>query len=127
MSTVLCSCRLWSTPGIYAVTSLPLVSRTRATFRNAEFGFFGVCVLTIRHTPRRCGEPLISDTRFFFLEAILGFRTNWLIVGIRPISIKTQKRLFDAKHFLDLGLGLGLEIDRLLFLDAFQFLGHRGF
>jgi hypothetical protein len=48
---------------MYAVTSLPLVSRTRATFRNAEFGFFGVCVRTIRQTPRICGEPLISETR----------------------------------------------------------------
>jgi hypothetical protein len=26
------------------VTSMPLVSRTRATLRNAEFGFFGVVV-----------------------------------------------------------------------------------
>jgi hypothetical protein len=25
-------------------TSMPLVSRTRATLRNAEFGFFGVVV-----------------------------------------------------------------------------------
>jgi len=26
------------------VTSIPFVSRTRATFRKAEFGFFGVVV-----------------------------------------------------------------------------------
>jgi hypothetical protein len=31
-------------PGIYAVTSIPEVRRTRATFRRAEFGFFGVVV-----------------------------------------------------------------------------------
>jgi hypothetical protein len=29
---------------MYAVTSKPFVSRTRATFRSAEFGFFGVVV-----------------------------------------------------------------------------------
>jgi len=29
-------------PGIYAVTSVPLVSRTLATFLSAEFGFLGV-------------------------------------------------------------------------------------
>jgi hypothetical protein len=27
---------------MYEVTSIPLVSRTRATLRSAEFGFFGV-------------------------------------------------------------------------------------
>jgi small subunit ribosomal protein S12 len=31
-------------PGIYAVTSNPDVSRTRATLRMAEFGFLGVVV-----------------------------------------------------------------------------------
>jgi hypothetical protein len=29
---------------MYAVTSMPEVKRTRATLRNAEFGFFGVVV-----------------------------------------------------------------------------------
>jgi hypothetical protein len=56
------------------------------------------------------------------LEAILGFRTNWLIVGIGPISTKThKKRLFDAKHFLDLGLRLGLEIDLNTFSELQEF------
>src|SRR6185369_9699624 len=36
MSTSECSCRLWPTPGMYVVTSMPLVSRTRATLRSAE-------------------------------------------------------------------------------------------
>ena len=30
---------------------------TLATFRNAEFGFFGVVVYTRTQTPRRCGAP----------------------------------------------------------------------
>jgi len=29
---------------MYAPTSIPFVSRTRATFRSAEFGFLGVTV-----------------------------------------------------------------------------------
>ena len=36
---------------------MPDVSRTRATLRSAEFGFFGVSVKTRVHTPRRWGEP----------------------------------------------------------------------
>ena len=36
---------------------MPFVRRTRATFRRAEFGFFGVRVLTCRQPPRRCGAP----------------------------------------------------------------------
>src|SRR5215218_5595229 len=36
---------------------MPLVSRTRATLRSAEFGFFGVVVYTRVHTPRRWGAP----------------------------------------------------------------------
>ena len=36
---------------------MPFVSRTRATFRRAEFGFFGVVVNTFTQTPRLKGEP----------------------------------------------------------------------
>jgi len=38
------------------MTSVPFVKRTFATFRNAEFGFFGVRVITCKQTPRRCGQ-----------------------------------------------------------------------
>src|SRR5947208_12690766 len=71
---------------------MPLVSRTRATLRSAEFGFFGVVVYTRVHTPRRCG----AATRFlrplpdfrpgvasFFLGAWRPLRTSWEVVGIR--------------------------------------------
>ena len=37
---------------------MPLVSRTRATLRSAEFGFFGVVVYTRVQTPRFCGHCL---------------------------------------------------------------------
>jgi len=42
---------------MYAVSSRPVDSLTLATFRNAEFGFFGVTVFTNKQTPRRCGDP----------------------------------------------------------------------
>jgi hypothetical protein len=35
-----------------------LVSRTRATLRSAEFGFFGVAVYTRVQTPRRWGAAI---------------------------------------------------------------------
>src|SRR5207237_9523207 len=55
--TTECSWRLWPSPGMYVVTSIPLVRRTRATLRSAEFGFFGVAVYTRVQTPRFCGHP----------------------------------------------------------------------
>ena len=41
---------------MYAVTSTPVVKRTRATLRSAEFGFLGVVVYTRVQIPRRCGQ-----------------------------------------------------------------------
>src|SRR5687768_8947438 len=60
---------------------MPLVSRTRATLRSAELGFFGVCVKTRTHTPRFCG--LFCSAGLFVLLTILfrPLRTSWLIVG----------------------------------------------
>src|SRR5690606_38784717 len=95
ISTTLCSCRLCPIPGIYAVTSMLLDKRTRAYLRNAEFGFLGVKVPTLVHTPRFCGElwfvkdflkllyPLFragESVAFTLLTRPL--RINWLIVGI---------------------------------------------
>src|SRR5258708_37751869 len=61
---------------------MPLVSRTRATLRSAEFGFFGVWVKTRTQTPRFCG--LFCSAGLFVLLTIFlrPARTNWLIVGI---------------------------------------------
>src|ERR687895_1904720 len=78
ISTTECSCRLWPSPGMYDVTSLPLVSRTRATLRSAEFGFFGVVVYTRVQTPRRCGAAT------FFLRPL---PTSWEVVGIRRETV----------------------------------------
>src|SRR3954470_13934136 len=91
-STTECSCRLWPSPGMYAVTSIWFVRRTRATLRRAEFGFFGVVVYTRVHTPRRWG----AATRFlrplpdfrpgvasFFVFGLRPLRTSWEVVGMR--------------------------------------------
>ena len=52
---------------MYADTSIPLVNLTRATFRKAELGFLGVCVLTWIQTPRFCGDPESLDPLFFMV------------------------------------------------------------
>src|SRR5256885_11533408 len=61
---------------------MPLVSRTRASLRSAEFGFFGVWVKTRTQTPRFCG--LFCNAGLFVLVTIFlrPSRTSWLIVGI---------------------------------------------
>src|SRR3954447_15135538 len=60
---------------------MPLVRRTRATFRSAELGFFGVCVNTRTHTPRFWG--LSCSAGLLVLVTIFSrpLRTSWLIVG----------------------------------------------
>src|ERR1700750_371895 len=61
---------------------MPLVARTRATLRSAEFGFLGVVVYTRVHTPRRCGAAT------FFLRPLPDFRpgvASFLVFGLRPL------------------------------------------
>src|ERR1043166_6400883 len=67
---------------------MPFVSRTRATLRSAEFGFFGVCVNTRTQTPRFC-ELFCSAGLFVFVRTFSRpLRTNWLIVGTGTPSKK---------------------------------------
>src|SRR5215831_14830992 len=73
-------------PGMYAVTSMPEVRRTRATLRSAELGFFGVVVNTRVQTPRRCGEPFRAGVLVFPDLLSRPFRTSWAIVGTRVPS-----------------------------------------
>src|SRR5262245_4897459 len=77
-----CSCRLWPTPGMYAVTSTPPVSRTRQTLRSAEFGFLGVVVYTRVQTPRRCGEPFSAGVLVLSRLVLRPLRTSCAMVGI---------------------------------------------
>src|SRR5882762_6339636 len=64
------------------MTSNPLVRRTFATLRSAEFGFLGVVVYTRVHTPRFCGDCCRAGTFLRAFCATRGLRINWLIVGI---------------------------------------------
>src|SRR5207248_7559838 len=77
-----CSCRLCPSPGMYAVTSILLVRRTRATLRRAEFGFLGVMILTCKHTPFFCGQPCSAGCFGRRYCCTRGLRTSWLMVGI---------------------------------------------
>src|SRR3989344_2348577 len=74
---------------------MPLVRRTRAIFRIAEFGFLGVFVVTFVHTPRLNGalkktglflrtlNPFVSAGVLLLYGALLRLRfTSWLMVGI---------------------------------------------
>ncbi len=45
---------------------MPFVRRTRAIFLMAEFGFFGVLVVTLTHTPRLKGAG--KKTGLFSME-----------------------------------------------------------
>jgi len=67
---------------------MPFVNRTRATFRNAELGFFGVVVYTRIHTPRRCGDRIKAGLLVLPFVSVRPCLTNWLIVGIRvPLTV----------------------------------------
>jgi hypothetical protein len=73
-----------------------LVSRTLATFLNAEFGFFGVVVYTRVHTPRLAGQLASAGTLLLVTGALRDFRTNWLIVGIFSNFQKTEAAILAA-------------------------------
>ena len=61
---------------MYEMTSKPLVRRTLATLRSAEFGFFGVVVYTRVHTPRRCGQFSSAGLLLFSFSETRGLRTS---------------------------------------------------
>src|SRR4051794_41621321 len=81
---------------MYAVTSIWLLSFTRATLRSAEFGFLGVVVYTRVHTPRRWGLPFSAGVLVLLVFAWRPFRTSCWIVGtgllrsLRPLPRATE-------------------------------------
>src|ERR1700709_700638 len=75
---------------MYAVTSIWLLRRTRATLRSAEFGFFGVMVFTTVQTPRFWGHPCMAGCFGFERCTWRGFFTSWLIVGIPNLGSLTD-------------------------------------
>src|SRR3954468_10296130 len=96
-STIECSWRLCPTPGMYAVTSIWLLSFTRATLRSAEFGFLGVVVYTRVHTPRRWGLPFSAGVLVLLVFAWRPLRTSCWIVGtgflrsLRPLPSRPHR------------------------------------
>jgi hypothetical protein len=55
-NTILCSDKLWPSPGINAEMTFPLDNLTLQHFRNAELGFFGLTIITLNTTPFLKGE-----------------------------------------------------------------------
>src|SRR5260370_18388089 len=60
---------------------MAFVKRTRATLRNAEFGFFGVCLYTRMHTPRFSGQPASAGDFVFTRTASRPILTSCENVG----------------------------------------------
>src|SRR5579872_7310843 len=77
---------------MYVPTSIPFVSRTRAIFRSAEFGFFGVIVETRVQTPRRCGAPWRAGVFVLSRLDVRPLRMSWLTVGMEKGSLQTKGR-----------------------------------
>src|SRR5215475_10742883 len=80
---------------MYEMISKPLVRRTLATLRSAEFGFFGVVVYTRVHTPRFCGDCCSAGTFLRDFCTSRGLAISWLIVGILAFTLST----FARNHF----------------------------
>src|SRR3954451_12843086 len=74
---------------------MPLVSRTRATLRSAEFGFLGVCVKTRTQTPRFCGLSCSAGLLVLLTIFLRPARTSWLIVGIVHLVISPPRPRHD--------------------------------
>src|SRR6476661_896832 len=78
---------------------MPLVRRTRATLRRAEFGFLGVVVYTRVHTPRRWGLPFSAGVLVLLVFAWRPLRTSCWIVGtgflrsLRPLPGRPHRLL----------------------------------
>lgn len=58
---------------------MPLDKRTRAIFLKAEFGFFGVVVVTLTQTPRLKGEPFGNSVRFLCKVSIIDCKAGDLV------------------------------------------------
>src|SRR6266508_155580 len=82
---------------MYAVTSMPFVSRTRATLRSAEFGFFGVVVYTRVHTPRFCGADFNAGAPVLLCCRRRPCRTSWLKVG----TMNPRKLFENGRNYAD--------------------------
>jgi hypothetical protein len=62
-STILCSCKLWPSPGTCATYSFPPGSLTRTHRRLAELGFLGFLMMVFKTTPLAKGFPDSGNLR----------------------------------------------------------------
>src|SRR5262244_1296593 len=92
---------------MYDVTSIRLVSRTRATLRSAEFGFFGVVVYTRVQTPRFWGAPRSAGVFVFCAGAVRPLRTSWLTVG--TLVPRSPRRINDSRRVTTRQQAAGLD------------------
>src|SRR5271154_786719 len=76
---------------MYVVTSILLVNRARATLRNAELGFLGVCVYTRMQTPRFSGHDWSAGDFVLVLIFSRPFRTNCANVGTALLQSRTSR------------------------------------
>src|SRR3954451_6728254 len=74
------------------MTSKPLVRRTLATLRSAEFGFFGVVVYTRVQTPRFCGDCCSAGTFLRDFWTVRGLAISWLIVGMSAFTLEFTRK-----------------------------------
>ena len=100
------------------VTSIPLVSRTRATLRSAEFGFFGVWVNTRTQTPRFCGLSCSAGLLVFVTTFERPFLTSWLIVGMLTLVEAIHNPPRSSDLLVNLGFWLLVTVPHLLFARA---------
>ncbi len=75
------------------MTTRPLLSRTRATLRSAEFGFLGFVVPTFRHTPFRCGRSTSAgDTALRARRSPRQPRRTWFsVASARAVVLKKSR------------------------------------
>src|SRR4051794_41900060 len=78
---------------------MPFVSRTRATLRSAEFGFFGVIVETRVHTPRFCGAPSSAGVFVFSGLERRPFLISWFTVGMKLLGKCSHKESRRGANF----------------------------
>lgn len=65
---------LWPSPGMYAVTTFPDDSLTRAVLRSPELGFFGLVMPTLTHTPFMKGHCFSASAGETAWRAFFPFR-----------------------------------------------------
>lgn len=81
-------------PGIYAVTTLPLLNRTLAIFLSPELGFFGFVVPTFRHTPFISGLFANAGDRSFRAGLVpRPLRTNCIKVILGRAAEAEKERI----------------------------------